>query len=433
MAEVVKMPKLSDTMTEGVLVKWFKKAGDAVKSGEILAEIETDKATMEFESFYDGILLHIGIKEGETAPVDTIIAIIGKKGEKIDDLLKEEKKTVKKEENQPDKVEEKVEVFTDSELKPVASITPPPPPPPPLADELAKPIEVTSSQNGLNLDGIKASPLARKLAIDNQISLNYIKGSGDDGRIVKRDIEAYIKSGTAVQFVGKESFDEVGLSQMRKTIARRLAESKFSAPHFYLTMEINMDQAIDARKGINDFAPVKISYNDLIIKAVTASLRDNPKVNSSWLGDRIRYNHHIHIGVAIAVEDGLLVPVIKFADGKTLSQISIEVKNFAEKAKSKKLQPEEMEGNTFTISNLGMFGIEEFTAIVNPIDSCILAVGSIKQTAVVKNGNLVPGNVMKVTLSCDHRVVDGVKGSLFLQTLRDYLENPYKLLTRGTV
>ncbi|PCH68033.1 MAG: dihydrolipoamide acyltransferase [Bacteroidetes bacterium] len=433
MAEVVKMPKLSDTMTEGVLVKWFKKAGDAVKSGEILAEIETDKATMEFESFYDGILLHIGIKEGETAPVDTIIAIIGKKGEKIDALLKEEKKTVKKEENQPDKVEEKVEVFTDSELKPVASITPPPPPPPPLADELAKPIEVTSSQNGLNLDGIKASPLARKLAIDNQISLNYIKGSGDDGRIVKRDIEAYIKSGTAVQFVGKESFDEVGLSQMRKTIARRLAESKFSAPHFYLTMEINMDQAIDARKGINDFAPVKISYNDLIIKAVTASLRDNPKVNSSWLGDRIRYNHHIHIGVAIAVEDGLLVPVIKFADGKTLSQISIEVKNFAEKAKSKKLQPEEMEGNTFTISNLGMFGIEEFTAIVNPIDSCILAVGSIKQTAVVKNGNLVPGNVMKVTLSCDHRVVDGVKGSLFLQTLRDYLENPYKLLTRGTV
>jgi len=433
MAEVVKMPKLSDTMTEGVLVKWFKKAGDAVKSGEILAEIETDKATMEFESFYDGILLHIGIKEGETAPVDTIIAIIGKKGEKIDALLKEEKKTVKKEENQPDKVEEKVEVFTDSELKPVASITPPPPPPPPLADELAKPIEVTSSQNGLNLDGIKASPLARKLAIDNQISLNYIKGSGDDGRIVKRDIEAYIKSGTAVQFVGKESFDEVGLSQMRKTIARRLAESKFSAPHFYLTMEINMDQAIDARKGINDFAPVKISYNVLIIKAVTASLRDNPKVNSSWLGDRIRYNHHIHIGVAIAVEDGLLVPVIKFADGKTLSQISIEVKNFAEKAKSKKLQPEEMEGNTFTISNLGMFGIEEFTAIVNPIDSCILAVGSIKQTAVVKNGNLVPGNVMKVTLSCDHRVVDGVKGSLFLQTLRDYLENPYKLLTRGTV
>ena len=426
MAEVVKMPKLSDTMTEGVLVKWHKKTGDIIKSGEILAEIETDKATMEFESFYDGSLLHIGIKEGETAPVDAIIAIIGKKGEKIDALLKEEKKT--------EKVKEKVEAVTESKPESSVSDTPPPPPPPTtFPTEPAKPIEVTSSQNGLDLEGIKASPLARKLALDNQVSLNYIKGTGDDGRIVKRDIEAYIKSGTAFQFVGKESFDEVGISQMRKTIARRLTECKFSAPHFYLTMEINMDQAIEARKGINEFAPVKISFNDIIIKAVTASLRDNPKVNSSWLGDRLRYNHHIHIGVAVGIDDGLLVPVIKFADGKTLSQISIEVKNFAEKAKSKKLQPEEMEGNTFTISNLGMFGIEEFTAIINSPDACILAVGGIKKTAVIKDGAVVPGNVMKVTLSCDHRVVDGVTGSAFLQSLKVYLENPYKLLARGAV
>lgn len=424
MAEIVKMPKLSDTMTEGVLVKWLKKEGDKVSSGEILAEIETDKATMEFESFYNGTLLHIGIKEGVTASVDKIIAIIGEKGENIEAILKKENNS------QPEKLPDSVKtepvkktaepVIIKEPLLPVAI---------PLTHTKSESFETTE-----NHDRIKASPLAKKIASESGVNLMMVKGSGDYGRIVKRDIELFIKGGVSVSpFIGKESFDEVAVSQMRKAIARRLSESKFTSPHFYLSMEINMDQAIEARKSINEFAPVKISFNDFIIKAVATALRENPKVNSSWLGDRIRYNHHIHIGIAIAVDEGLLVPVLKFADGKSLSQISSAVKVFAEKAKSKKLQPQEMEGNTFTISNLGMYGIDEFTAIINPPDACILAVGGIKAVPIVKDGKIIAGNIMKVTLSCDHRVVDGAKGSEFLKSLKTMLENPYKLLARNSV
>jgi pyruvate dehydrogenase E2 component (dihydrolipoamide acetyltransferase) len=410
MAEIVRMPKLSDTMTEGVVAKWHKKVGDKVSEGDLLADIETDKATMEFESFVDGTLLHIGVPEGGTSPVDTILAIFGKKGEDFSDLLKEEPKA---EETKSKAEEVKVE-------KPVA----------PIVSEVSKTVEVpkpvpvvTTSSNGR----IMASPLAKKLAAEKNINLAMVNGSGEGGRITKKDIENY-GGGTVANFVGVEKYTEVPVSQMRKVIAKRLGESKFSAPHFYLTMDIDMDNAIAARKSINDVAPVKISFNDIIVKAVAAALKENPTVNSSWLEDRIRYNEHINIGVAVAVEDGLLVPVVRFADGKTLSQISVEVKDFAVRARDKKLQPEDWEGSTFTISNLGMFGIEEFTAIINPPDACILAVGGTKQVPVVKDGVVVPGNVMKVTLSCDHRVVDGVAGSKFLQTFKNYMENPVILL-----
>lgn len=424
MAEVIKMPKLSDTMTEGVLVKWHKKEGEKVTNGEILAEIETDKATMEFESFYNGILLHIGIKEGVTAAVDKIIAIIGEKGENIEEILKKEANS---------------QVVKPAELTKIAPVKKNSEPvviKEPIILSVAPPSQIASTtiETTENHDRVKVSPLAKKIASESDVNLMMVKGTGDHGRIIKRDIELYMKGGvSATPFVSKESFDEIGVSQMRKAIARRLAESKFTSPHFYLTMEINMDQSIEARKSINEFSSVKISFNDFIIKAVAVALRENPKVNASWLGDRIRYNHHIHIGVAIAVDEGLLVPVLKFADGKSLSQISIAVKTFAEKAKNKKLQPQEMEGNTFTISNLGMYGIDEFTAIINPPDACILAVGGIKTTAIVKDGKVITGNIMKVTLSCDHRVVDGAKGSGFLNSLKNLLENPYKLLARNSV
>ena len=392
MAEIVRMPKLSDTMTEGVVAKWHKKVGDKVKSGELLADIETDKATMEFESFQDGVLLHIGVEKGKAAPVDSILAILGKEGENVSSLIAAEKNkpSVKAEEKTPPAKAEPVKE-TVAEKKVVS-------PAPTYGHQY--------SAN--NNDGrLKVSPLAKRLANEKGIKVNAVMGTGDGGRVVKRDIENYKSFGSTPSFVGTESYTEETVSQMRKTIARRLAESKFSAPHFYLTMEIDMDETIKARDAVNSVAPVKISFNDFIVKAVASSLRRNPKVNSSWLGDKIRYNNHIHIGVAVAVEEGLLVPVVKFADGKTLSQIGTEVKEFAQKAKDKKLQPSDWEGNTFTISNLGMFGIEEFTAIINPPDACILAIGGIKQTPVVKQGELVPGNVMKVTLSCDHRVVDG--------------------------
>jgi len=414
MAEVVRMPKLSDTMTDGVVAKWHKKVGDKVKSGELLADIETDKATMEFESFQNGFLLHIGVQEGKGAPVDSILAILGNEGEDVSALLAEEakKSTEVKEEVKP---ETKKEVSSEKSIAKTETV----------------PAPTTSNQqpatNNSN-ERQKISPLAKKLAEDKGIRLNTLKGSGDGGRIIKRDIDNYKSSGGAPEFVGVESYTEEGVSQMRKTIARRLAESKFSAPHFYLTMEIDMDEIIKAREVINTVAGVKISFNDLVIKAVASSLRKHPKINSSWLGDKIRYNNHIHIGVAIAVEEGLLVPVVRFADGKTLTQIATEVRNYSAKAKDKKLQPSDWEGNTFTISNLGMFGIEEFTAIINPPDACILAVGGIKQTPVVKNGQIVPGNLMKVTLSCDHRVVDGVLGAAFLQTLKRNLENPVLML-----
>ncbi|MDP1744933.1 MAG: dihydrolipoamide acetyltransferase family protein, partial [Bacteroidota bacterium] len=347
MAEVVRMPKLSDTMTDGVVAKWHKKVGDKVKSGELLADIETDKATMEFESFQNGVLLHIGVQEGKGAPVDSILAILGNEGEDVSAVLAEEakKSTEVKEEVKPEAKKETTSEKSTAKAETVVAPT-------------------TSNQqptsNNSN-ERQKISPLAKKLAEDKGIRLNTLKGSGDGGRIIKRDIDNYKSNGGALEFVGVESYTEEGVSQMRKTIARRLAESKFSAPHFYLTMEIDMDEIIKAREVINTVAGVKISFNDLVIKAVASSLRKHPKINSSWLGDKIRYNNHIHIGVAIAVEEGLLVPVVRFADGKTLTQIATEVRNYSAKAKDKKLQPSDWEGNTFTISNLGMFGIDEFT------------------------------------------------------------------------
>jgi len=408
--QIVRMPKLSDTMTDGVVAKWHKKVGDKVKSGELLADIQTDKATMEFESFQDGVLLHIGVEEGKGAPVDSILAILGKGGEDVSAIIAADKnKSQAPAQAEASSTKQEAAPAKKSEEKSAATSA-----------------KTQSSSNG---DRLKISPLARKIADEKGIDLRALKGSGDHGRIVKRDIDKFKTSGAGLPAaVSVESYTEESVSQMRKAIARRLGESKFTAPHFYLTMEIDMDEAIKTRDAINMVASVKISFNDLVIKAVAASLRTNPRINSSWLGDKIRYNNHIHIGVAVAVEDGLLVPVVRFADGKTLTQIATEVRNLAGKAKDKKLQPNEWEGNTFTISNLGMFGIEDFTAIINPPDSCILAVGGIKQTPVVKNGQVVPGNVMKVTLSCDHRVVDGATGSSFLKTLKQNLENPVLML-----
>ena len=414
MAEIVKMPKLSDTMTEGVVSKWHKKVGDKVKSGELLAEIETDKATMDFESFQDGVLLYIGVEEGKGAPVDSILAILGAAGEDYKALM------------------DGAASATASASAPVeeapAAVSAP--------EASTAPVASTAPTVSSDDSRTKASPLAKKIASDKGIDLSQVSGSGDGGRIVKRDIENYTpaasstKTTAAPVFVpaGTEQFTEVATTQMRKVIARRLAESKFTAPHFYLTIEIDMDNAIASRTAINASGEVKISYNDFVVKACAMALRKHPVINSSWLGDKIRTNHHVHIGVAISVEDGLLVPVVRFADQKGLHQISAEVKDYAGRAKTKKLQPADWEGNTFTISNLGMFDIDQFTAIINPPDACILAVGSIQQKPVVKNNAVVPGNVMKVTLSCDHRVVDGVAGSEFLKTLKSYLENPVMML-----
>tara|TARA_B100001778_G_scaffold118769_1_gene97546 strand:- start:41 stop:1318 length:1278 start_codon:yes stop_codon:yes gene_type:complete len=425
MAEIVRMPKLSDTMTEGVVAEWHKNIGDQIESGDLLAEIETDKATMEFESFQDGVLLHIGVEKGQTAPVDSILAILGEKGEDVSKLLKE----AEKEESQPQD-EVKSEEKTVSEPKPAAEKVVSSPSP--VQNTAASTSSSYPKASELNLSDVKVSPLAKKLAEERGLNLKFIKGSGTEGRIIKRDIDNYQISGS--NFSGVESFTDFPVTQMRKVIAQRLAESKFTAPHFYLSMSIDMDNAIAARVSINNaIKPQKVSFNDMVVKAVAASLKDNPQVNASWLGDVIRQNDHVHIGVAVAVDEGLLVPVVRFADGKTLTQIGEEVKAMAQKAKDKKLQPEEWEGNTFTISNLGMFGIDEFTAIVNPPDSCILAIGGIQSIPVVKNGAVVPGNVMKVTLSCDHRVVDGAVGSAFLNSFKNYMENPVLLLGKNSI
>jgi len=418
-AEVVPMPKMSDTMTEGVIAAWHKKVGDTVKSGELMAEVETDKATMEYESYHTGTVLYIGAKEKESIPVNGVLAIIGEKDADWKTLLKAHQSSASATEPKTSAPE----AAQSTQLTSTAS-----------AQEVAS---ATSSSNGSN-GRLKASPLAKKMAKEKGYDLSKISGTGDHGRITRKDIENY-KPSTAASassgapivlpsVVGEESFEEITVSQMRKTIARRLSESKFSAPHFYLTMEINMDKTIEARKSINEVAPVKISFNDMVIKAVAAALRQHPDVNVSWLGDKIRKNHHIHIGVAVAVKDGLMVPVVRYADNKSLSHIATEVKDLAQRAHDKKLQPKDWEGSTFTISNLGMFGIEEFTAIINPPDACILAVGGIKETAIVKNGQLVPGNVMKVTMSCDHRAVDGAVGSAFLKTLKGLLEDPVRIL-----
>jgi pyruvate dehydrogenase E2 component (dihydrolipoamide acetyltransferase) len=412
MAEIVRMPKLSDTMTEGTVAAWHKKVGDKVKSGELLAEIETDKATMEFESYVDGILLYIGVEKGKTVAVDALLAVFGKEGEDVSAIVAAEGAA-------PAVKEEAPVAAAPAPIAPVVEA------PKPAAQVASAPVSAPASAPKPVNDGrMRVSPLAKKLAEDKGLPLQYIPGSGDGGRIVRRDIDAFM-AGAAVQSANAvESYTEENVSQMRKTIARRLAESKFTAPHFYLTMEIDMGRAVEARAAMNAATGSKVSFNDMVIKATSLALKQHPKVNSSWRGDTIRYNHHVHMGVAVAVDEGLLVPVVRFSDTKSLAQINQEVKVFVDKAKNKKLQPSDWEGNTFTISNLGMFGIEEFTAIVNPPDACILAVGAIREVPVVKNGAVVPGHTMKLTLSCDHRVVDGASGSAFLQTLKAMLEEP---------
>jgi len=423
MEEVVLMPRLSDTMTEGVIAGWQKNVGDTVKKGEVLADIETDKATMELESYKDGILLYQGAKAGEKILVNDLLCVIGAAGTNVDAIVAAVKSGAGA-----------TAPAAASNAAPAAPSTP--------APVVAPVASAPAVQAVVNEGRIFASPLAKKMAEERGIDLRYVKGTGDNGRITKFDIDGYVpaasSAASAPQAVtaasapqvaaGVVSFEDQPVSQMRKTIARRLSESLFTAPHFYITMSIDMDAAVAARAKINEVAPVKISFNDMVVKATALSLKQHPKINSSWLGDSIRTNHHINIGIAVAVDEGLLVPVVRFADTKTLSEIGVAVKGFAQKAKDKKLQPSDWEGSTFTISNLGMFGVDEFTAIINPPDACILAVGGIAQVPVVKNGQVVPGNVMKVTLSCDHRVVDGAAGAAFLQTLKSLLEEPLRML-----
>ena len=432
MAEIINMPRLSDTMEEGTLAKWFKKVGDSVKEGEILAEIETDKATMEFESFHDGVLLHIGIDEGSTAPVDSIIAVIGSKGEDISSIIKgvnaveEEPKPVVEEEPKP-VVEEEPKPVVEEEPKPVVEEEPKP-----VVEEESKPDIKQASLSNESTDRILISPLARKLATEKGIDIKLVKGSGDNGRIIKRDIDSY-KPTNYSQFIQPrpsitESSNESQNSTMRKAIAKRLSDSKFSAPHYYLNIECEMDNMISFRKQFVNTQNIKISFNDIIAKAVSLSLARHPKVNSRWYDEKIVFYDHVHLGVAVAVEDGLIVPVVKYANSKDLPEINSEIKDFAERAKNKKLTPAEIEGSTFTISNLGMFGIESFTSIINQPNSAILSVGAIMEKPIVKMGDIVVGNTMKLTLACDHRTVDGATGSLFLKTLKEYIENPVSIL-----
>ena len=441
MAEVIKMPLMSDTMEEGVIVDWLKEVGDSIEPGDILAEIETDKATMELESYHEGTILHIGAKKGEAVKVDGILLVVGEKGEDFQAALDAEgsASTAAEAPKEEAKKEEKVETAS------VANVA--------SSNGVAAPTAVAAAPATTTDSRVKASPLAKKMAEENGIALASVAGTGDNGRIVKRDIESYLANPPAIApaaaavgaaaiaataapvnitlptITAEEGFEEMAVTQMRKTIAKRLGESKFGAPHFYLTIDINMDNIMTARKSMNEVSPVKISFNDITIKAAAMALRSHPMLNSSWLGDKIRLNKHIHIGMAVAVEDGLLVPVIKFADSKGLTHIAAETKELGGKAKTKKLGLDEMQGNTFTISNLGMMGIEEFTAIINPPDVAIMAVGGIRKVPTLDaNGNLKVENKMKVTLSCDHRVVDGATGALFLNTFKSYLENPVNML-----
>ncbi|MBD3661725.1 MAG: 2-oxo acid dehydrogenase subunit E2 [Arenibacter algicola] len=421
--EIIKMPRLSDTMEEGTVATWLKKVGDEVEEGDILAEIETDKATMEFESFYSGVLLYVGINEGETAAVDSVLAVIGPKGTDVDAVLSAGAGSDSKEESAPEEAK-KAETSSSNGQETV-------------------PVTASDGQR------IFASPLAKKIAHDKGINLEDVKGSGDQGRIIKKDIEEYQPKQKAAEKavpaqekasspqavaapinlpVGQEGTEEVKNSQMRKVIAKRLGESKFSAPHYYLTIEVDMDYAKVSREQINSLPDTKVSFNDMVVKACAMALKKHPQVNTSWNNETTRYNHHVHIGVAVAVDEGLLVPVLKFADQMTLTQIGASVKDLAGKARNKKISPAEMEGSTFTVSNLGMFGISEFTSIINQPNSAILSVGAIVQKPVVKNGQIVVGNTMKVTLACDHRTVDGATRAQFLQTLRAYLENPVTML-----
>jgi pyruvate dehydrogenase E2 component (dihydrolipoamide acetyltransferase) len=433
--EVILMPRLSDTMTEGVIADWHKKVGDSVKKGDILADIETDKATMELESYKEGKLLFIGAQKGEKIAVNDLLAVIG--DEKKVDLGKIVAASKNKGVAAPVAVEASKGggVSKDGGAQASASTA-----------TTAAGGNATHSGLAVSADGrIKASPLAKKLAAEKGIDIAQIPGSGDNGRIIKKDVDGFTpgkavaagggtepaqagKPAVSAAPAGQVSYEDVPVSQMRKVIAKRLAESKFTAPHFYVTMAVDMDKAIESRVKLNDISPVKISFNDIVLKAVAVALKKHPAINSSWMGDKIRVNHHVNIGVAVAIEDGLLVPVVRFADTKSLSQIAAEVKDLAQRAKSRKLQPADWEGSTFTISNMGMFGVDEFTAIINTPDSCILAISAIQSVPVVRNGAVVPGNVMKLTLSCDHRVVDGATGSAFLQTVKSLLEEPLRMM-----
>ena len=411
MAEILSLPRMSDTMEEGVIANMLIKVGDVVKAGSVIAEVETDKATMDLEIFQEGTVLYVAAKSGDSIPVNGLLAILGKPGESFEDLLNGATAPA---------VEEKPKAKEETKV------------------EVAASAPATTNQVNTSSDRVKVSPLAKKMAEDHGISLNGISGSGDEGRITKKDIEEALNSGNSSQKgismptmslpVGQESFEEVPVSQMRKVIAKRLAESMYTAPHFYLTIEVNMDEAKKAREQMNAFAPVKISFNDMVIKACALALKKHPAVNSSWLGDKIRINHHVNIGMAVAVPDGLVVPVIRSADMLSLSQLAMTSKSFAEKAKNKQVTPDDMKGNTFSISNLGMMGIEEFTAIINPPDACIMAVGAMKDIVAIKDGEIVQSSVMKLTLSCDHRVVDGAVGAGFLKDVKTFIENPVTML-----
>ena len=420
-AEVITMPRLSDTMEEGTVAKWNIKVGDTVNEGDILAEIETDKATMEFESFYQGELLHIGLQEGESAPVDSVLAVIGKAG------------------TDPSLVAAALASSSEPPIKQEATPLPEPEPVPTKAEAVSEvqssaPVAapVISAPPVKSNGRIIASPLAKKLAVEKGIDLSRVQGTGDGGRIIKRDIDQYQSqaAGTIQAFVpsGTESITEIANSQMRKTIAKHLSASKFSAPHYYLGVEFDMDNAIAFRNQYNSIPDTKISFNDIVVKAAALSLKRHPQVNAKWEEHQITQHHHVHVGVAVAVEDGLVVPVVKFTDEQTLPQIGAAVKDYAVRARDKKLKPEEMDGSTFTISNLGMFGIQEFTSIINQPNGAILSVGAIVQKPVVKDGVIVVGNTMKLTLACDHRVVDGATGAQFLQTLREFVENPLTMV-----
>ena len=420
--QIIRMPRLSDTMTEGTVAAWLKKVGDDIQEGDILAEIETDKATMEFESFHEGNLLYVGIEEGGTAMVDSVLAIIGTKGTDISGVLDAIKSGAF------DKTEAKAD--TPVQEAPKAKEEPQPLTFEPASTAVTETVAAPVSTNGR----VIASPLAKKIAKEKGINLTQVQGTGEGGRVIKRDVENYTPAasatGVTAPFVpsGTESSEEIANSQMRKVIAKRLAESKFTAPHYYLNVEFNMDNAIAFRQQFNSLPDTKISYNDMIVKATALALKQHPAVNAQWFDDRIKRNHHVHIGVAVAVEDGLVVPVVRFADEQTLPQIGAQVKDYAGRARNKKLTPQEMEGSTFTISNLGMFGITDFTSIINQPNSAILSVGTIVQKPIVKEGQIVVGNTMKLTMACDHRTVDGATGAQFLQTLRGYIENPVTML-----
>jgi len=408
MAEVIRMPKMSDTMEEGVISTWLKKEGDTIQSGDILAEIETDKATMELEAYEEGTLLHIGVQAQEAAPINAVIAVIGQPGEDITSLLKEAKQTPGQKEASPAET--------------------------PLVAPTHAHVPLSEPAQSLPTPHILASPLAKKMAQEKGYELTNIQGTGEGGRIIKRDIENLAAPTpqplphTLSPVVGEEAYEDVPISKMRKTIAQRLTDSKFSAPHFYLTIDVNMDQVVAARPSINEYAPVKVSFNDIVIKAIAMAIRQHPAINTAWMQNKIRYHKHIHIGVAVAISEGLVVPVLRFVDHKSLASIAEEVKILRQKALDQQLRPQNLEGSTFTVSNLGMLGVASFTAIVNPPAACILAIGEIKQVPVVSNGTVVPGHVMKATLSCDHRVVDGAIGASFLKTFKELLEDPRRML-----